>query len=513
MKNTKKYISTLLILCLAATFVLSGCGGQSKSETKNQDNERTDSAVTTEKTETQEQPVELIFYYPNTVSEDDQLVNDAVNEILKKTINATIKMNVVDWGSYTDKMNLVIASQEKFDICFTSSWANPPTQRILNGAYAQIDNLFQYAPKLKEVVPAHLWNVATYKGKIYAVPNYQNNAMSIAYYIQKKFVDKYNFDLNSVPREAGLETLEALEPLMEKIKSGEPGIYPLRKAGYSFGDDPDRPNADKPVGLDTDVINVDPDTGKAYNLIDTEWNRKVLEKTRDLYLKGYIRKDVASVTDDNADLSNNKYAMFLSLWAPGKEAEVSNQYNNEYVAVVCSKTKLPANAGSETMLAISRTSEHPDKAIQFIQELWTNPDVKNTIIFGIEDVHYKKIADNQIEFIEGSKYQQNCARWEMGTVFNSYLIKGEDPNVFQQLQEMEENAVPSKLAGFTFDPTNVKTEIAQLNAVFKEYVSLATGAIDPDSFLPKILEKMENAGIQKVLEEVDKQYADWLSTK
>jgi putative aldouronate transport system substrate-binding protein len=455
--------------------------------------------------------VKLVFYYPNTVSADDQLVNDEVNKILPKAINATVKLNVVDWGAYTEKMNMIIAAQEPYDICFTASWANPPTQRILNGAYSQIDPLFQYAPKLKELVPAYLWGITKYRGKIYTIPNYQFNSMSVAYYIQKRFIDKYGFNINSVPKEAGFETLKALEPLLEKIKNGEPGIYPLRQANYGFGLDPENPNGGVPVGLSGGLVAINPTTGKAFNYLTTAWDKATKAKMHELYLKGYIRKDIASVTEDQADMDNNKYAFTAGAYYPGAEDTFSSKV--EVVAVPLMKGIISARAGTDTMLAISRTSKNPDKAIMFIQELWTNSNLKNTIIFGIEGTHYKKIADNQIEFIKDGKYQQNAAKWEMGTVFNSYLTSSEKPGIYEKLLAMEKVAESSKLSGFTFDPTSVKTELAQLVAVEQEINSLSKGQLDPESYMPKMLDKVEKAGVQKVINEVQKQYDEWLKTK
>ncbi len=509
MRNVRKISSIALAMCLIAALVLTGCSqGQQGNRSTGTAGEASNAATTA-----QTPPSEVIFYYPNSVSADDQLVNDAVSKILTQSINATLKMNIVDWSAYTDKMNMVIASQEPYDVCFTSSWTNPPMQRILNGAFAQIDGLLQYAPRLMEVVPAYLWDVAKYRGKIYTVPNYQYNVITNAYFIQKKYIDKYGIDINSVPKEAGIDTLAALEPLFEKIKNGDPGIYPLRQAGYGFGNDPENPDGGGFVGMDTMLVGINSITGKAYNVLTTAWDKASRAKKHELYLKGYIRKDIASVTDDTADMNNNKYAAQAGAYFPGQEDTVSSKYKTEYIAVPYAKGILGSVAGNDTMLAVSRTSEHPDKAIMFIQELWTNSDLKNTIIFGIEGTHYNKIADNQIEYTKDSKYQQNGAKWEMGTVFNSYLTKEEKPGINEKLLEMEKNAQVSKLRGFVFDPTTVKTEMAQLTAVEKEIASLSSGALAPESFMPKMLDKVEKAGMQKVLDEVQKQYDEWLKSK
>lgn len=43
--------------------------------------------------------------------------------------------------------------------------------------------------------------------------------------------------------------------------------------------------------------------------------------------------------------------------------------------------------------------------------------------------------------------------------------------------------------------------------------SLYTGSVDPGEYLPKLQEKLEAAGIDKVIEEMQKQIDEWKAAK
>lgn len=66
--------------------------------------------------------------------------------------------------------------------------------------------------------------------------------------------------------------------------------------------------------------------------------------------------------------------------------------------------------------------------------------------------------------------------------------------------------------GFDFDLDPVSTEVAGFRNVLDEFGrSLYTGSVDPEEYLPKMKEKMEATGIQKVIDEMQNQINSWKS--
>ena len=76
------------------------------------------------------------------------------------------------------------------------------------------------------------------------------------------------------------------------------------------------------------------------------------------------------------------------------------------------------------------------------------------------------------------------------------------------------NTTMSKAMGFTFDNAPVKTEYAACSAVQTQYrVALECGAMDPDQALKEFNDALYAAGLQKIMDEKQKQLDEWAASK
>ena len=70
------------------------------------------------------------------------------------------------------------------------------------------------------------------------------------------------------------------------------------------------------------------------------------------------------------------------------------------------------------------------------------------------------------------------------------------------------------LFGFIPDSTNVATQVAAINNVYTQYNnSLTYGDVDPEVYLPEFLKALEEAGINDVMAEYQRQVDEWLANK
>lgn len=66
------------------------------------------------------------------------------------------------------------------------------------------------------------------------------------------------------------------------------------------------------------------------------------------------------------------------------------------------------------------------------------------------------------------------------------------------------------LFGFSFNPEPVKSEIATVGSVILEFSPyIETGALDPDTNIPKMIEKMKAADLDNILAEEQRQIDIW----
>jgi putative aldouronate transport system substrate-binding protein len=92
-----------------------------------------------------------------------------------------------------------------------------------------------------------------------------------------------------------------------------------------------------------------------------------------------------------------------------------------------------------------------------------------------------------------------------GSQFLDYLWVSEDPQKWQKMKEFNSIAKPMKILGWTYDSSNVKSEIAALSTVGQNQVrALSEGIVEYDSYYPKVKSALEKAGIQKVIDDCQK---------
>ena len=77
-----------------------------------------------------------------------------------------------------------------------------------------------------------------------------------------------------------------------------------------------------------------------------------------------------------------------------------------------------------------------------------------------------------------------------------------------------DNAIDKKTQNFLFDTEPVKSEYAQIQAVETEYLSpIACGFKDYDENIDKAIEKLKAAGIDKFMEEVQRQFDEFKASQ
>ena len=129
MKKMKRNLVTTLGLTLAVSMTLSACGSKDAEPAKGN--------------ATANKPVELIWYTIGTPQKDVDKVMAEVSKYTAEKIGVTVKMNMIDWGDYSQKMQVMTASGEPMDIMFTSSWAFDYVQNARKGAFMPIDDLLK----------------------------------------------------------------------------------------------------------------------------------------------------------------------------------------------------------------------------------------------------------------------------------------------------------------------------------------------------------------------------------
>ena len=440
----------------------------------------------------------LVWYVPGDNQQDIDSINEAASKITEEKIGAKIQMTFISNGSYGEKISMINASSEKYDLCFTG-YLSPYLTNAQKGSLLDITEMLKDTPELVKSLPDFVWDGAKIDDRICAVPNYQILATTTGLSINKELADKYNLNVDNIKK------TEDIEPFLEQVAKNESGVYPFRANwGVASFTDVGADHSDNYKGQS--LIAYVRENGKIKVVPSFELGNSK-EKAKKLYAwyqNGYIRKDSASVMDDSQDAKAGKYAVQMTAYKPGVESEDKIYMGGDVYSISLSKPMLHQDSIRATMIGIGANSKNPEKALKFIELINTDKELYNLICFGIEGKHYNKVGENRIELIENSGYNPNAA-WKFGNQFNAYLLPGQADDVWEQTKQINESA--EKVVNFGFDPdyTAVRTQQAQCSTVISEYKVMNTGAINPDEYFDDFEKKLYDAGLQDIINEIQSQ--------
>jgi putative aldouronate transport system substrate-binding protein len=527
-------------VALAAVFALqlalAGCGAktggapggsaQSAQPAQSSQTENSTQSAQTEQTEqpaqpsqTEQQPAEenpakdfvTVSWYmrkPIDTMKDQELVEAEANKIIKEKINANLEFTFIDTASWEDKMKMMSAAGEEYDIVFTTSWTNRLDMNVQRGAFKALDELLdEYGQSIKNGVDPRAWKAATYSGKIMAIPAQAPFSQPKAFVFKKDLVEKYNFDYKSV------SSLEDLEPYLETIKKNEPNMVPLlataknAPAGYLNFDE---------IGISKGIA-FNEKTGRIELSLEIPETVSRYKTINEYYKKGYIAKDASTKTDTTAEGKSGKYAVMIDMGGFTEDGSKStSSYGFPCVEALYGYPMIFTGSMVSAATAISNTSKNPERAMMLLDLVWSDKTLLNTLAYGIEGKNYTVTAGKGTDsptVVAASGAEQTWAVWHnwMGPLWDQWDSNWNTTAALEKMRDDNEKAKTSAILGFLFDNEPVKSEIAQISAVYAETeLVLNTGvASDFDKYVAETIQKLKDAGIDKVMAEAERQCEAW----
>lgn len=449
------------------------------------------------------------------VPRDLQQVQDAINEILNEKIGVNLILDPIDFAAYNDRMQLQLAAGEPCDLIFTAPWINSYTNNVANGSLLALDDLLkEEAPGLWASMPETTWNAARINGKIYGAINQQIFVTPWGVHARKDLLEKYNFSLDNVTK------WEDMEPFLEAVRDGE-GITPVYADDGGIGSNLFLTQYYGYDGLDDGIgfigIKADDETLTVVNLVETPEYREAAILSKKWVDAGFFPSTLASIDEAISAFRAGLFAMGYHNEKPGVNAEWLQQYGWEFESKILTDPMILNTAGATaTMNGICATSQHPVEAMRVLEVLNTDQVVYNMLSRGIEGVHWvwADEAKKVIDYPEGidastSGYDPNTD-WMFGNQFNAYYRSEAQVGAWEATKQMNDEGYPSKAMGFVVDRTPIQTEIAQTTAVLEEFGRpISYGWVAYDEAAPDLLARLDEAGAQTIIDEVQRQLNDW----
>lgn len=438
---------------------------------------------------------------------DLSLVQDAINKVVTPKINAKVTLLPINFGAAMQQYNLMLSSGEKLDLMMTF----PMTYASLvsQGKIQEIGPLMDMYGKGVKDAMGKFYKSTLINGKTYGVRPLCDMAGGGGLCIRHDIVAKYNINLSKV------KSLADVTEVLKTIKSHEPNAYPLSFSNQQIGIVAMLALFD--IDNLSDNFGVLENYGNSLKVVDMfECKEYVseLKLIRDWYQKGYIMKDISTNKEDQHSLiASGKTYCYFTPTKPGIESQESSQ--NGFKCDVQQFSVPFAQSGSPTFAwVVPDACDHPDKAVQLLNLMYTNADLENLLSWGIEGKHYVKKADGTVGFPNGvtdknsGYYLQEP--WMMGNEFLSHVWTGNSPNLWKDTIKFNASAKFSKALGFTYDPSSVKTEIASVTNVYNQYrLALENGSVDFNKTYPEFIKKIKAAGLEKIIALKQKQLDAW----
>jgi putative aldouronate transport system substrate-binding protein len=444
---------------------------------------------------------------------ETQRVEDAINDYIHNTLGISeyeLDLELVSISDYTTTVSMALASGEKYDIIMALDLSTFVTNGYMSDLTGYADN--ELAGALS-VLPENWIRCGTVDGNIYAVPCYKGQVLSWKYIYDE---DVYG-DVDGIEDVSSLEELDAIMPALKAAAPDEyPYVYANQNVNLEYFED-----HVSAVGTYAATVG---DSTTLVNIFSTDAFKRGVEMAYRWSQAGYTDPEGSTNTlshDAIVMAGQSKGVMMghaYSIDTIEQMFTMNNTYGGTFKAVEIGISDMSTNT---LVWGVANTSKNVSAAASMISLIWTDEYIMSTLIYGIEGVSWEWANDEHtsIAYPEGldiNTVPYTCL-YSCGIFGNQFNLYGFDGNTSEDdktfMKELIDNAWYPPLFGFTPSSENVATQVAAVSNVYNQYYDVLTyGDVDPDVYLPKFLQELEDAGINDIIADYQAQVDEWLKT-
>lgn len=496
MKNAHKALAASLA---AAALALTGCSSQPSGDTS-----------------ASSAPYEVNFAYLSIAGAPTPELKKAVNELTMTELNMTVNLIPISFADYFTKLPLMMASGDPLDVTFVFQ---QDFGTFINSQY--IVNAADYTDQTKDIYQV-LGDDATV-GKVgdflIGFPTVKELSSPTALIVRKDIFDELGYSVDDFHVTAEDPSgYDKITEMFGKVKDAHPemtafdGTFSMGMQIFSYID----PLGDSGFG----VLEDKGQTTKVTNWFESKQFKDFADINREWYTKGYTSQDVATNTDEgHIKMKAGNLFSYLTFSNPNGASAVEAQtgYPVELIPLSGYGPKSTSTA-TAALLSVASAAKDKTKAFEFLDWAYTNGEFNDLINWGVEGTDWVETEPGIADYPEGKGpgdvSYHNAAGFILPNQFAGHVWAGNPADLGEIYAKANAEATPSKAYGFMFDQTPVAAEEAQLNAVYEQYKKqIAFGVLDPESGIKEFNDALYKAGLQKVMDEKQKQLDAWLAAK
>lgn len=543
----KRTICLLLAMIMVLSIVLAGCSKTAETPAADETPAATEPAETTDNTETPEAPeetaepaleqktIQLMITGAGKQANSDK-VWAAFNEQLQQYVpNTTVEFIDVPFEEYSEKFSQVLASGEGVDLAWTGWLINKP-QNIADGNLRPLDDLLaEYGQGIVDILGENVVEIHrnAADGKLYYLPSWQGLCgerrgwlvvTEIAELAGDTWIEDTEAALNKWRNNySGIEDFQAVLDQATKylaaakeagklgagINTGRAFGWSMYNGMYSF------------LGVGGAEIGITycDGTFTVKDGVAGEHYKLYAKTMADWYKEGYIRSDIMSVdtstltTPKNGEITDTTYVFSCDPYLTEADQEAAIADAGMDMTYLPIEENAYLILGGDTSYAIPYCADEPERAMMILNAIYSQPDLYNTLIYGIEGEDYTKNADGTIttSYVGASPTADDSygiQRWIIGSCKNALINNGTDPNYYADLEALEATAQVNPFLNFTFDRTNVEGICASILNVYYEYGPQIDNGVAGDNWeelYNNYMAARKDAGIEELVTEFQNQ--------
>lgn len=522
----KKLLAMLLGVTL--TFgMLTGCGETSnddksgdKSSTMVSNSASSESKQEEKQEEKPADPAEIrLVMFGSAGERNTEFWDKEFYDRVLEELNIKVEIDYLPWGS-EDQIGTMLASGEKFAwYCATTRGAFGGWGQ--DGFFATIDEelIEEVAPAYIEARRDHGFEASKYNGDIVVLP-----VGSIAYsghldnfVIRNDILKTVGWDV------ADIKTYDDLVEAVKAVKAEYPNmeiLYNMDHIGKGLECMYTEDGEIFQNGSLTPVVAfnlAEPDSDEVISWFESEYFGDLCKILEDWYEMGFTEKDVLI-----------DYTIYESAWQSGNclmgagaidriyKHDGLNNYSGDDEDIqylTLDNGPLVIEKDYDWGWSISAADqENVENYLRFFNWMYENEENYRFCLYGVEDKDYTITETGKIEKTTKDAF---FTTWMHGTFkYEAPSAVDYDEAEINEYMSLDSKAILSKKTGFVFDSSAVEVESAAIYAIVTEKVKpIAYGFGDYEKDFPAILEELKEAGLDKYIEEYQRQFSAFMASK
>lgn len=365
---------------------------------------------------------------------------------------------------------------------------------VYAGLMEPLDKYFktEEGQNLYNLMPDTFWESLKIDGKIYGFNSlFDNFSFDFGYYVNSGLAEKYGFDTEK-------SIAEQLD-ILQAVKNGEKDIDTVVLMSASNID-----TAKNFGSLNEIADGVYLENGEAHSVLDSDnyiENLRLVNLLATKLMLSYsyleeTHKDNAFIIMDNVKAGGSLYE--------GVDNVMIDYFGNKIETIPVFKTNTIITE-SASAVGICSASKNKEKAFELLTAIYTDPYLNNLLTYGVEGEDYT-VEDGYI--VLDSQHGNPVNQYRFSNKLIGFPTEGEPENL-TEFYTKAYNDVDDEYLGFAFDGRLLEDEIIAVGTVVRSFRVNFMLADDFDETLELMREKLEDAGIQKIIDECNKQYQEW----